>query len=142
MTVREAAFDDTLEIAELLFRKAKGKTTEHLCRSRVHQAIKRSLTVRTHLCKALVATEEGHGIRGFLYCEERLLFDLLPNMRVIEVPFLVGSHGAGVALLKRLRSLTVKRILVEHVAWYGSTDAFRRLLSELRPRRFATTFEL
>ena len=82
---------------------------------------------------------EGENIRGFLYAEERQLFDLCPNVRVVEVPFLVGSHGAAVPLLTRLREMTKLRIWVQNMA---RQRAFARLLRPLDPEQVAVVYQV
>ena len=139
MTVRSAGFgNDVLEIADLIYLVAQGKTTEHLCRSRVDQCVKRSRGQGQGLRAALVATE-GEKIHGFLYAEERQLFDLCPNVRVVEVPFLVGSHGAAVPLLTRLREMTKLRIWVQNIQ---RQRAFARLLRPLDPEQVAVVYQV
>ena len=141
MTIRDARFADVLEIADLLYQRSKGKTTEHLCRSRVQQAVKRARVSRKIFCRALVADADGK-IRGFLYAEERNLFDLCPDIRVVEVPFLVSRHGAAIKMLRHLRSSTSKRILVQGVAFLGRQRAFARLLRPLDPETFAVVYQV
>ena len=142
MEVRQAQFgNDVLEIAALLHRRARGKTTEHLCRSRVDQCIRRSMQRRQGFRAALVAVG-GDTIRGFLYAEERNLFDLLPRMRVVEVAFLVGSHGAARPLLTRLRAMTKLRIHVQAVGLLVRPRAFSRLLRSLDPQAVAVVYEV
>ena len=142
MTIRPASFgNDVLEIADLVHRVARGKTTAHLCRSRVDQCVKRSKSRGQGLRVALVATE-GDTIRGFLYAEERNLFDLCPNVRVIEVPFLVGSHGAAVPLLTRLRDMTKLRIHVLSLGLIRRPQVFRRLLRPLDPQAVAVVYQV
>ena len=139
MTVRPARFgNDVLEIADLLYRMAHGKTTEHLCRSRVDQCVKRSRGNGPGLRSALVATD-ADTIHGFLYAEERQLFDLYPNVRVVEVPFLVGSHGSALPLLTRLREMTKLRIWVQNMT---RQRAFARLLRPLDPEQVAVVYQV
>ena len=139
MIVRPAAFgNDVLAIADLIYGLAKGKTTEHLCRSRADQCVKRSRGHGPGLRAALVATD-GEEIHGFLYAEERQLFDLFPNVRVVEVPFLVGSHGAAVPLLTRLREMTKLRIWVQNMQRQRS---FARLLRPLDPEQVAVVYQV
>ena len=131
MIVRPAAFgNEVLAIADLIYGLAKGKTTTHLCRSRVDQCVKRSLRHGPGLSAALVATE-GDKIHGFLYAEERQLFDLFPNVRVVEVPFLVGGGGVAVPLLTRLREMTKLRIWVQN---YAATAGIRSAVATARPK--------
>ena len=139
MIVRAAGFgNEVLAIADLIFRLAKGKTTEHLCRSRVDQCVKRSRMNGPGLRVALVATE-GEKIHGFLYAEERQLFDICPNVRVVEVPFLVGSHGSALPLLTRLREMTKLRIWVQNMS---RQRAFTRLLRPLAPEQVAVVYQV
>lgn len=142
MTVRSAHFGrDVLEAADLLFRRAKGKSTEHLCRSRVDQCVKRSKARGKGLRVALAAVD-GDVFRGFLYAEERQMFDICPNIRIVEVPFLVGSHGAGLALLTRLRTMTHARIHVLSTSILHRPAALRRLLKPLSPEPVAVVYEV
>ena len=142
MTVRPAAFgNDVLAVAEIINRKARGKTTEHVCRSRVDQCVKRARGHRPGLRAALVAVE-GDKIRGFLYAEERNLLDICPNVRVVEIPFLVGSHGSAVPLLKRLREMTHLRIHVLSLGLLHRPRAFRRLLHSLEPEAVAVVYQV
>ena len=139
MIVRPAQFgNEVLAIADLIYALAKGKTTAHLCRSRVDQCVKRSLWHGQGLRAALVASE-GDKILGFLYAEERQLFDLCPNVRVVEVPFLVGSHGAALPLLTRLREMTKLRIWVQNMQ---RQRAFARLLRPLDPEQVAVVYQV
>ena len=139
MEVRPAAFgNDVLEVSSLLHQAARGKTTEHLCRSRVDQCVKRSTARGQGLRVALVAVE-GDTIRGFLYAEERHLFDLCPNVRVVEVPFLVGGGGVAVPLLTRLREMTKLRIWVQNMT---RQRAFARLLRPLDPEQVAVVYQV
>ena len=139
MIVRSAGFgNDVLAVADLIYGLANGKTTEHLCRSRVDQCVKRSRSNGPGLRVALVVTE-GEKIRGFLYAEERQLFDLCPNVRVVEVPFLVGSHGAAVPLLTRLREMTKLRIWIQNMQ---RQRAFARLLRPLSPESVAMVYQV
>ena len=144
MTVRPAAFgNDVLAVAELINRKARGKTTERICRSRVDQCVKRARwRQQPGLRAALVAVEQDDTIRGFLYAEERNLFDLCPNMRVVEVSFLVGGHGAAVPLLKKLREMTRKRIHVLSLGLLHRPLVFRRLLRSLEPEAVAVVYQV
>ena len=75
----------------------------------------------------------------FLYAEERQLFDLCPNVRVVEVPFLVGSHGAALPLLTRLRAMTKLRIWVQNMQ---RQRAFARLLRPLAPEQVAVVYQV
>ena len=142
MVVRPAAFgNDVLEVSALLHQAASGKTTAHLCRSRVDQCVKRSQVRGQGFRSTLVATE-GDTMRGFLYAEERHLFDLCPNVRVIEVPFLVGSHGAAVPLLTRLREMTKLRIHVFSLGLIRRPQVFQRLLRSLDPQAVAVVYQV
>ena len=141
MTVRPAQFPDVLPIADIIYRRSRGKSTEHLCRSRVDQCIKRSRGRAQGFRRALVA-EDGGGIRGFLFAEERNMFDLCPNVRAVEVPFLVGSTGAAVPLMRELRGLTKLPILV--ISWGMLTRplAVKRLLRPLRAQAVGVIYQL
>ena len=141
MDIRDAQFSDVLPLAEMLHRRSKSKTSSHLCRSRIDQFIKRARVPKKHFVRALVA-HDGDTLRGFLYAEERQLFDLCPDIRVVEVAFLFGGHGAAVPLLQNLRKQTVKRILIEANAWLGRPGALKRLIHRLGPREFAVIYEL
>ena len=139
MVVRPAGFgNDVLAIADLIEDLAKGKTTAHLCRSRVDQCVKRSHWNVPGFCAALVATEREK-IHGFLYAEERQLYDLCPNVRVVEVPFLVGSHGSALPLLRHLRAMTKLRIWVQNMQ---RQRAFARLLRPLDPEQVAVVYQV
>ena len=139
MIVRSAEFgNDVLAIADLLHVMVNGKTTEHLCRSRVDQCVKRSRGHGPGLRAALVAAESDK-IHGFLYAEERQLFDLCPNVRVVEVPFLVGGGGVAVPLLTRLREMTKLRIWVQNMT---RQRAFARLLRPLDPEQVAVVYQV
>ena len=142
MEVRAAAFgNELLDVAALLHRAARGKTTERICRSRVDQCVKRFKARRAGLRAALVAAE-GDTIRGFLYAEERNLFDLCPNVRVVEVQFLVGSHGAALPLLRELRRMTRLRIHVLSFGMIRRPEAFRRLLRPLGPQAIGVIYQV
>ena len=139
MIVRPAGFgNDVLAISDLLHGLGKGKTTEHLCRSRADQCVKRSRGHGPGLRAALVAAD-GAKIQGFLYAEERQLFDLCPNVRVVEVPFLVGCHGVAMPLLTRLREMTKLRIWVQTMQ---RQRAFARLLRPLGPEQVAVVYQV
>ena len=132
-----------LAAAELLERRGGKKTTAHLCRSRVDKCVKRSVAKGAGLRVALVAVDGNEKVRGFLYAQESNFFDLCPNIRAVEVLFLVGSHGAAVPLLTRLRSMTNQRILVQSWALLKHRPrAFRRLLRSLGPEPVAVTYQL
>ena len=145
MTVRPAAFgNDVINAADVLFRKARGKTTARICRSRVDQCIRRARARGQGFRAALVAVDGGDAstVRGFLYAEERQLFDLCPNVRVVEVPFLAGSHGAAVPMLKRLREMTKARIMIQSWAMVARPAALRRLLRPLSPQQVAVVYQV
>ena len=142
MDVRQAGFgNDVIEVADLIHGMARGKTTAHLCRSRVDQCVKRSRMRSPGLRVALVATT-GEKIHGFLYAEERQLFDLCPNVRVVEVPFLVGRRGAAVPMLTRLREQTKLRIWVQSLAMLHNPQSFERLLRPLDPEQVAVVYQV
>ena len=142
MHVRDAEFgNDVLEIADLLHRRAGSKTTAHLCRSRVDQAVKRARGRRQGFCAALVAVD-GDKIRGFLFAQERFEFDLYPNQRVAEVLYLVGGHRSALPLLRRLRAMTKLRIHVEAVGALARPRAMARLLRPLSPQPVSIVYQV
>lgn len=143
MMVRPAQFgNEVLKIADLMCDKAKGRTELHLCRSRADQLVKRSKATRARGFRAALVAIDDTIVRGFLYAEERHLFDLFPHTRVVEVPFLVGGHGAALPLLTRLREMTKLRILVQSTRLVNRPQAFERLLRPLHPQKIAVTFQV
>ena len=143
MEVREAKFgNDVIDIGGLLNDKCKGKSNIRICRSRADLCVKRSVRSKGFFCKCLVAEREGD-IIGFLYAEERQFFDLIPTVRLVEVHFLVGSGGCAVRLLKRLRQMTVQRILILHWGIAGrSPKSFERLIKTLGPQQVAAAYQI
>ena len=85
---------------------------------------------------------EADRILGYLYAEERHLFDLIPNIRVVEVTFLVGGHGAAVPLLRWLRGKTRLRIFVPSFGLLHRPTAFQRLLRPLEPEPVAVVYQI
>ena len=130
-----------LEAAELMHSKTGDKSTLHLCRSRVDQCIRMSKRAKGFFCKSLVAVN-GDRMDGFLFAEERNAFDLTPDIRWIEVRFLIGRNGVGIHLLKALRAMTKKRILIANWGMLHKKDVFRRMLRPLDGEEVAAIFQI
>ena len=130
---------EVMAIAELITARAKEKTTGRIARSRVHQCVLRSIQKSQQFRAALVAVR-GDKIVGFAYAEERNLFDLCHNMRVVEVHFLIGT--GAVALLKRLRGMTKLRINIACWALLARPKVFRRLIRALDPEPVGVIYQV
>ena len=141
MTIRPATLAGTevMAIADLITARAKDKTTGRIARSRVHACVLRSIKRSKQFRAALVAVK-GDTIVGFAYAEERNLFDLCHNIRVVEVHFLIGT--GAVALLTRLRAMTKLRIHVACWALLSRPKVFRRLLRSLDPEPVGVIYQV
>ena len=113
MRIRDANYSDTFEVAALMEKAAKGKSTPRICSSRVRQSIGRARqTKKTRYAVALVAVRDKKVV-GFLFASEAHAFELCQNIMVMQVHFLVGRELP--AMLRRLRKVTKKRIWL--IAW-------------------------
>ena len=139
MRVESATNRDTQAIAHILLGATRGKGTIKVCRQRAHLCVRRSFAANLEAF-ALVA-RDLNGVHGFLYAEERDAFDLVSDIRFLEVHYLLGK-GCARPLLRSLRERTAMRIVIG--CWnplVRSPKGFRHLLEGLGFREIATVYQ-
>ena len=151
--IRRAVYRDYDVVAYLLHKQSGKRASMRTCENRVKTAIHRANARRGSKargeCHALVAdfTEAdshpfpNNRIGGFLYAQERHVFDLFDKMTVVEVLFLAGRN-CGVPLLRELRRLTRKRIHVSaHTMLHRYPATCHLIRRKLGGYPVSTTFE-
>ena len=137
MEVRDAVHTDVPAVAALLERHCRGKSNLAICRSRAGTCIK--LARRPKATAQALVVERGDAIKGFLFARPEEAFELLENIRFMQVHFLVGAYAARL-LLRELRRRTNMRIVV--ATWNPLTNpkAVGRLLRAEGYQEFGTTY--
>ena len=138
MAARDAVHTDVNAVALLLAAHCRGKAELAVCRSRAGTAIK--LARRPKATAYALVVDRDDEISGFLFARPDHAFNLLTNIKIMQVHFLVGRHAAR-PLLRELRRRTNMRIVINTWNALAEPNAMQRLLRDEGFRPFGAIYE-